>query len=408
MTEIPDKRHQPSPLVYLAPCGIALGHAGRCIPIAKKLVAEGFDVVFSTYGDAVGFVEREGFRTLQVPTIKMGEREDGSFDFNLTTLQGPQQIQNLKDQVRAEYTQMKVLRPSLVVSDSRLSPIIAAKTLGIPCLLLLHQLKVLIPHRTRLGIGRRLLKIVAERVMLEGLGAVWSRSDLIFVPDFPPPLTIAKSNMHKRFLRNRKIRFVGPVIPILPSELPSKSEIRRKLKIDPSRRLIYASIGGTVDEKLEITRLLERTLEKLSDEYAFIISRGLPDVNMPERREDNFLVVNWIPNRFEVLKAADLIIGRGGHNTVAEAIYYGVPQIHIPSPFHSEHESNARSAVELGVAKVLQQDLLSGEAVREAVTEALSQDFRRRVERIQAKASSFNAVQSVVEAAETFVQSQLK
>jgi len=210
--------------------------------------------------------------------------------------------------------------------------------------------------------------------------------------------------MHKRFLRSRKIRFVGPVMPTLPDELPRKSEIRRKLKIDPSKRLIYASIGGTVDEKLEITKLLEHTLEKLSDEYTFIISRGLPEGNMPERREDNFLVVNWIPNRFEILKAADLLIGRGGHNTVAEAIYYGVPQIHIPSPFHSEHESNARSAVELGVAKVLQQNLLSGEAVKEAVEEALSRGFRQRVEQIRVKAASFNAVQSVVQAAGSFVQ----
>ena len=48
--------------VYIAACGMGLGHVGRCLPIAKRLRELGIEVVFSTYGDAVYEASSAGFK----------------------------------------------------------------------------------------------------------------------------------------------------------------------------------------------------------------------------------------------------------------------------------------------------------------------------------------------------------
>ncbi|MCX8169575.1 MAG: hypothetical protein N3D72_00625, partial [Candidatus Methanomethyliaceae archaeon] len=70
--------------VYFAPCGIALGHAGRCIAIAKLFKKRGNDVIFSTYGEAIDFVRKAGFYVEEVPKITFYEKEDGTFDIRRT------------------------------------------------------------------------------------------------------------------------------------------------------------------------------------------------------------------------------------------------------------------------------------------------------------------------------------
>jgi len=47
--------------IYFGVCGIGLGHAGRCVPIAKKLMDEGAEILFSTYRDAVAYIEQEAY-----------------------------------------------------------------------------------------------------------------------------------------------------------------------------------------------------------------------------------------------------------------------------------------------------------------------------------------------------------
>ena len=36
--------------VLLMPCGIGMGHASRCLTIARKLQEEGVEVAFASYG----------------------------------------------------------------------------------------------------------------------------------------------------------------------------------------------------------------------------------------------------------------------------------------------------------------------------------------------------------------------
>jgi len=193
--------------IYFAPCGIALGHAGRCIPIAKKFQANGSSVYFSTYGEAVQFVSKAGFQVGEVPPIKMYERSDGTFDFRRTLAIGPKTLLTFSRQIGAELNLIEHFKPDLVISDSRLSTVLAARMRRIIPVLILHQLRIMIPHTRPITDKSKLaIKRHVERLGLEVLGGMWKLSRVIIVPDFPPPYTIAKANVVPSYQYINKIK----------------------------------------------------------------------------------------------------------------------------------------------------------------------------------------------------------
>ena len=105
-----------------------------------------------------------------------------------------------------------------------------------------------------------------------------------------------------------------------------------------------------------------------------------------------------LKERFEVLKACDLIVCRAGHTTILQALSYGKPMILLPAPEQSEQIYNAKMALKLGIAKILDQKLLSRENLLSAVDEVIMDDgYLRRVKKLMHFASKFNAVEKITD-----------
>lgn len=386
--------------IYFAPCGIALGHAGRCIPLAKTFKKRGHSVFFSTYGEAIEFVKKAGFPVQGVPPLKFYEKEDGTFDFRRTLSAGPKSLLVFSQQVGAELDLIEHFKPDLVISDSRLSTILAARMRRIIPVLILHQLRIMLPHSK--PIRRKIKQTVKgyiERLGLEMLGSLWKLSKVIIVPDFPPPFTIAKANVVPSYQYIKKLKLVGPIIPKHPNELPPREEIRKRLGLD-DRPLIFAAMSGTVAEKKYLSNLLVGIFNDFPDSYNVVLSKGFSGgntgvygKNLAKRR---VRIYDWVDDRYSYLKACDLLITRGGHNTVSEAIYYGKPMLIIPTPAHSEHQGIAESLSRMGLALSIQQHSLSKESLLTAVKEAMeSSIISLRIEEASRYASQFNAVESI-------------
>lgn len=391
---------------YFAPCGIALGHAGRCIPIAKAMKSRGGEVFFSTYGEAVSFLRKAGFNAGEVPPIKVFEKEDGEFDFRRTLSIGPRNLYNFALQVGAELSLIEHFKPDIILSDSRLSTILAAKMRSITSVLILHQLRIMIPHKRPINRKSKLrIKANVERLGLEILGSMWKMSSVIAVPDFPPPYTIAKANVVPSNQYLKKLRLVGPIIPRYPAELPEQDELKRSLGLD-DRPLIFAAISGTRAEKLMITKKLSEIFGEFPDRYNIVVSRGLPELQNQAAiaGSSRLRVYNWVDDRYAYLKACDLLVTRGGHNTVGEAIYYGKPMVVIPTVAHSEHQGIAESVEKMGLGRRIQQYSLTKETLLGAVEEILGSDsYFRRVQNAQRFASKFNAVESILSISQSLV-----
>jgi UDP-N-acetylglucosamine--N-acetylmuramyl-(pentapeptide) pyrophosphoryl-undecaprenol N-acetylglucosamine transferase len=389
--------------VQFSPCGLGLGHAGRCIPLARKLEKEGAQILFSTYTEGLQYVQQEGFPVVEAPPIGFVVKPDGTVDFRQTTVNpGPflASFTFLK-QVDAEIKIMKAFKPDVVVSDSRVSPLVAAKLLGIPELCILNQFQVIIPRRKRF---LRLARL-ADAFTLTLVGKVWTTGTQTLIPDFPPPYTLSTGNLQIPKAYQKHVKLIGPVLSVRPDDLPSQKEIRKKLGLSGGKPLIFVPISGPVKERAYFIDVLRQIFKEFPDDYQIVMSLGDPDASAEPVKNGNVTVYSWIPNRFEYLKACDLMIARAGHGTVAQSICYGKPMILVPTPSHTEQLNNAKNAVELGIAKMIEQCDLNKNVLLATVGKILENSrFQERAEQIKEDVIKLNgletAVQTIVDVAE--------
>lgn len=242
--------------VYFGANGIGLGHVGRCIPIAKRLHEMGNDVAFSTYKEAIEYVKRENIPVFNAPAMYFAVRPDGGVDFRQTTANpGVFSVFIFLKQLRAEIEFLKSYNPDLVVSDSRISTIVAALLLGIPVITILNLYRITIPRE------RRFLRLatIADGGILTVIGKIWTMSRIVLIPDFPQPYTLSQNNLGIPPSREKKIRLIGPVISTMPDDLPDVGEIRGRLGLD-DRPLIFVPISGQLEERAYLIGVLKEIL----------------------------------------------------------------------------------------------------------------------------------------------------
>ena len=151
------------------------------------------------------------------------------------------------------------------------------------------------------------------------------------------------------------MRLVGSILQEKPGEKINSHEIRERLGVREDQRLIYAGISGPRAEREPLIRLLEPIFAGFPDKYRVLMSMGTPNGGSDPTENGALTVIPWLENRFEYLNACDLVISRGGHETIMQSICYGKPAVIIPVPRHPEQYGNARRAMELGVATAIHQ-----------------------------------------------------
>jgi UDP:flavonoid glycosyltransferase YjiC (YdhE family) len=388
--------------VYFAPCGIGLGHVGRCVPIARKLMEKNAHVMFSTYREGIRYVEREGLPFIKAPPIGFQVKPDGTIDFKQTAVNpGPFFTSFiLIKQVNAELEAIENFRPDIVVSDSRASPLLAAKILGIPRICILNQFQLIIPRKKHF---LRLARFV-DSITLALIGKIWTSGNIVLIPDFPQPYTICAGNLNIPKSYRKKVRLIGPILSTHPNELPTKKELRKKLRLSTDKPVIFAPISGPIRERAFLTEILKRILLEFPDDYEIVLSLGYPDADTEPVFHGNLRIYKWIPNRFEYLKACDLVVSRAGHGTLTQCMCYGKPMIIVPTPSHTEQLNNAKQAEKLGVAKVIEQKELNKEALIKNVQQILKSEVSERTKQIQEEVLKYdgleNAVKTIIEIAE--------
>ncbi|MCK4438749.1 hypothetical protein KAV47_06715, partial [Candidatus Bathyarchaeota archaeon] len=245
---------------------------------------------------------------------------------------------------------MKAFDADIVFSDSRVSSIIAGRLLKIPVVLLLNQF---LPRAPRVK-DTNLFKVF-DGTVLTILGRTWALSDIIVIPDFPEPYTISLDSLRMPRRVGARVRLVGSILQEKPEENTNSHEIRERLGVEDDQRLIYAGISGPRPEREPLVRLLEPIFTKFPDRYRVLMSIGVPNGGSDPIERGALTMIPWLENRFEYLNACDLVVSRGGHETIMQSICYRKPSIIIPVPRHPEQYGNARRAMELGVATAMHQ-----------------------------------------------------
>ena len=355
--------------VFFSPCGMGLGHVGRALPIADELRGRGAEVMFSTYLEGVDYVRRRRFRVVSSPPLSLESDSTGRVDMRASAIsQGVSALPRFMQQVTAEIEFMKAFRPDVVLSDTRLSSVVAGKLLGLPVALMLNQFMPILP---RSDFNASLLKLVDGSV-LTLLGRGWAASDVILIPDFPEPYTISRGSLRIPKPYKRLVRMVGFILPRGPEDVEDTGRVREEAGASEGQRLIYAAISGPAQEREPLVRLLRPMFEGFPEGYRVVMSLGRPDGGSTPSRSGALTAIPWVVDRFEYLKACDLVVCRGGHNTIMQSICYGKPAMIVPTPNHTEQYVNANRAKELGLGELVHQRDLSRDTIVEVADRLLS------------------------------------
>ena len=167
------------------------------------------------------------------------------------------------------------------------------------------------------------------------------------------------------FLTGTPIRAVGTI---------SATEAARQLGLPPGLPVLLVFGGSQSVHRLDeamadaVGDLVERcVVVHLTGSASFARAEALRDSLPADRRERYRPFAFLHEDMAAALAAADLLVGRAGSSTLAEATAAGLPMIVVPYPHAAAHQrANAAELVEAGAALLVADEELDGQRLRQA------------------------------------------
>ncbi|MEM4572916.1 MAG: glycosyltransferase family protein [Candidatus Caldarchaeum sp.] len=353
-------------LIHFAVCGIGLGHVTRSVEVAKELSLRGHRIFFSTYDQAYSYLVKHGLPTAKVLKVGYGVGEDGTISVKKTILNNVWLPVLFSAQTLAESKLINDVDADVVVSDTRASATLAGKLLRKPVATIINQYNL----RLVTNKYRRFASLVERTI--QAPQKIWDLSDVIIVPDLPPPFTISESTLQFSKKAAEKAVYTGPLIRPVNREESKIREIREELGAS-GKPLVLISVSGGHSEKKTLVEKILMIAETFDDEYVYVLSAADVSSNVV-RKVGPLIYMSWVPDLDAYIKAADAVVFRGGLTLLSKCLLYGRKMLIIPTPLHGEQLSNAAKAEKLGVAKILHQHEISAEKFRKDVSQVLNDE----------------------------------
>ena len=207
------------------------------------------------------------------------------------------------------------------------------------------------------------------------------------------------------FLTGTPIRDVGAI---------GRAAARQRMDVGPADRVLLIFGGSQAVRRFNaaVAEALPRLVERVTvihvtgdDGYAAALTgrESLPDATRARYRPYPFLRDEMLA----ALVAADLVVGRAGSSTLAEVTALGLPMVVVPYPHAAGHQrANARSLVEAGAARLVEDEAFDAAALFEAAAlldDPVAHDRMAQAARSLGRPGAADAVADLVLAAATRV-----
>jgi UDP-N-acetylglucosamine--N-acetylmuramyl-(pentapeptide) pyrophosphoryl-undecaprenol N-acetylglucosamine transferase len=388
-------------LAYLAPYGVGLGHASRLVLLAERLKQDGIKIQFSSYGEALSYISLRGYECVSVSPVEFAWSTEGGFSIKDSIANVPIWFSNFSKQVNQEINSMYKSNPNIVVSDSRLSPLIVARLLKIPSVVILNQIKLLLSPRLHdFAVSR-----IFENIIGEFLGSMWAMAERMVVPDLPPPYTLSANNVWNISSASRKVEYVGFTSPRPSIDERQILKVADTLGFNKSRPLVFVHVSGPVQTRPALLKIGLETARRLDPRIQSVVSAGNPRGNCePSRIGRLSWYYEWCPVRDEIFASSDVLVLRGGHVALSQAIQFGKPVITIPIENHGEQLGNAAKIAELGAGVMLDPKKLRPEDLCYAIEKVLDDpSYNKKASELQRVAERLEGIDNVVQIIRSYV-----
>ena len=376
--------------VYFAVFGSGLGHVSRILDITERVRRDGDEFRYSCSDQALNYLNMHGQEenVLKSPSFDVKWTEEGSFSSKDFIPRFPYMFNAFLKQIAFERRSIVKFDPKVVVSDSRLSPVLAAREKSYPVLTMLNQFKVSFPPRfSGKGVGR-----IYERFAGDVLGLLWSLSDEVLMTDLPPPYTIGEANLAGTDV-SRIVRYVGFTSPETGLSNERLETAKRALAID-GRPLAFFQISGPDVTKRTFRDTVIQSTAALANRYNIIISMGYPSGSgEPKRLANGAWIYDWCPIKDELFMLSSLVVARAGHRTIGQCIDSGKPAVLIPIHNHSEQIGNANKFSKLGLGIDIRSEKLTAQNLAESVERCMNDSrYTDNIEKVRAVSKRYNGI----------------
>lgn len=308
--------------ILVAPLNWGLGHATRCIPLIRRWLESGNEVVIAGDGESLALL-RHTFPTL--PTYTLAPLH---VRYSRTRSQVGAMVAMLPTLLRFCLRDRRALRRllntehfDLVLSDNRfaLYPFRAGYA-GTRFVYMTHQLRILLPQRWR-GLSRAVTALYR---------AFYSRYDEVWVPDYADATHNLAGDMAHLPDMPDNVSFIG-----LLSRFEGQATEAIETQYD-----ILALLSGPEPQR---TLLEEQLIERYRDSgQRVLIVRGKPTEPMVRLRKGTITRVPHLTDSrlIPLLLATPRLIARSGYTTIMDFHVLGVSNKTewIPTPGQPEQE----------------------------------------------------------------------
>ena len=304
--------------ILVAPLNWGLGHASRCVPLVRRWLDEGHEVVLGGDGESLTLLRKHfpKLRYTYLAPLHLRYSRSGRQVWAMVKALPHIISWAMKDHVMLQ----AVLREEpfdRVVSDNRFG--LFAK--GTECIYMTHQLHIRLPRGWRWAEG------IASRLHAH----IYKRFDQVWVPDYEEKgKSLAGELSHPDKYANSRYVYIGPLSRFYsqPSELSrSPYDVVAVLSgLEPQRSLLEQEI---------VARYSKQTSE-------ILIVQGL--MNRPNTRikRGHITIVPHLGDAElqDALLGAEMIIARSGYSTIMDLNALGVLDKAelIPTPGQPEQE----------------------------------------------------------------------
>lgn len=299
--------------ILIAPLDWGLGHATRCIPLIRKWISDGHEVVLAVSGNTEQLLRGQfpGLRFIPLQGYNVHYSKGSGLIYSLLW-----QLPKILRAIRAENKWLSQLLEhehfDLVVSDNRYG----LHSKKAKCVLITHQVWIKVPYPWRLANG----------VIHKKIHQFINRFDECWIPDRQGESSLAGELSHgKNSPGNVKyIGWLSRFRTAAPAKQPSDKHVVLISGPEPQRSIFEA-------------KMLYRARR---EGRPTLIIRGQPGDTSPEINEGPIRIVNHLQDE-EMLHAllhAERITCRPGYSTLMDLRLIGKKATLVPTPGQTEQE----------------------------------------------------------------------
>jgi len=306
-------QHQESVSVLIAPLDWGLGHATRCIPIIRELIAQGARVMVATAGPQKMLLSDEfpDLEILDLPGYAIRYQRGIFLKWGLF-FKAPSILRQIRRENRWLADMVQHLKPDAVISDNRYG----LYHPGVHSIFLTHQLAI------RTGMG-----LLFDRIIMKWNYKLIRNFSECWVPDWPGEISLAGKLSHPSIKPPVPITYIG-----ILSRLKPLTE-----KADQNTFLILLS--GPEPQRTQLENHILPQLKRLSMKCTVV--RGLAGKESTDFiSADGVRLVNHLPAKELniLLNTSELILSRSGYSSIMDLVQSGRNAILIPTPGQTEQE----------------------------------------------------------------------